>query len=97
MIENLSPATDANSVVEVVLRTVAHHQERRKMARIKRAIRRQTSGGVQELAVEMQGDSLLLRGRCLSFYCKQVAQETAMSEFSGRQLINQIEVAGLPR
>ena len=64
------------------------------MARIKRAIRRNTSGGVQELAVEMQGDSLLLRGRCLSFYCKQVAQETAMSEFSGRPLINQIEVGG---
>jgi hypothetical protein len=97
MIEDLLPATDTKSVVEVVLQTVAHHQQRRKMARVKRAIRRQTSGGVQELAVEMHGDSLLLRGRCLSFYCKQVAQETAMNEFSGRPLINQIEVAGLPR
>ena len=71
--------------------------QRRKLRRIKRAIRRHTSGDVQELAVELRTGILLLRGRCPSFYCKQVAQQTAMKMLPGEEIINEIEVATRPR
>jgi hypothetical protein len=45
----------------------------RHLLKIKRAIRRMTSGGVHELAVEQQSDTVFLRGHCTSFYCKQIA------------------------
>lgn len=67
--------------------------QRRLLARIKRAIRRKTSGGVSELVVVKEEDSLFLRGRCVSFYCKQMAQHAALDFLDGEQLINQIEVA----
>jgi hypothetical protein len=68
-------------------------EERRLLARIKRAIRRKTNGGVSALSVVKEEESLLLRGRCASFYCKQVAQHAALDFLDGEQLINQIEVA----
>ncbi len=72
--------------------------QKRLLARIKRAIRRNTSGGVQKLTVEMHLDSVRLRGQCSNFYCKQVAQQTAMGLLGdGAQLLNEIEVLSLPR
>ena len=97
MSDKLSPAVEVNSVVQVVLRTEANEEERRRISRIKRAIRRETGRRIQDLAVELQGDALLLRGRCASFHCKQVAQQAAMSFLSGNSLVNQIEVESLPR
>ena len=97
MSDKLSPAVEANAIVQVVLRTEANEEERRRISRIKRAIRRDTGRRIQNLAVELQGDSLLLRGRCASFHCKQVAQQAAMVFLSGNSLVNQIEVESLPR
>ena len=75
-----------------------NEEQARLLARIKRAIRRKTSSGVQKLTVEMQADVVLLRGRCASFYCKQLAQQTAMSYLGdGAALQNEIEVISLPR
>ncbi len=72
--------------------------QKRLLARIKRAVRRNTSGGVQKLVVEMHLEGVRLSGRCSSFYCKQVAQQTAMSLLSeATQLLNEIEVTSLPR
>ena len=68
------------------------------LSRIKRAIRRKTGGGVDGLVVERQTDVVLLRGRCPSFYCKQVAQTAAMSYLlDGQHLQNEIEVVVTPR
>jgi hypothetical protein len=98
MSDKLSPAVEASTIVQVVLRTEANEEEqRRRISRIKRAIRRETGRRIQNLAVELQGDALLLRGRCASFHCKQVAQQAAMSFLSGNSLVNQIEVDTLPR
>jgi hypothetical protein len=72
-------------------------ERRRRVARVKRAIRRQTSGGVQHLNVELNGETLVLRGRCTSFYCKQKAQHAAMDHLAGETLDNQIQVDVLPR
>jgi osmotically-inducible protein OsmY len=76
----------------------ASEAQTRLLARIKRAIRRKTSGGVQKLAVEMQAEVVLLRGHCVSFYCKQLAQQTAMGFLGdGAQLQNEIEVLSTPK
>jgi osmotically-inducible protein OsmY len=65
--------------------------------RIKRVIRRHTSGGIRELSVELQTGSVRLRGQCNSFYCKQMAQQAAMSFLPGETIVNEIEVAAVPR
>jgi len=72
-------------------------QQRRRITRIKRVIRRQTSGGIRELTVDLEDGSVRLRGRCSSFYCKQMAQQAAMTFLPGETIVNEIEVAALPR
>ncbi len=62
-------------------------------ASIERAIRRETAGGVRDLRVEINSNSVLLTGRCRTYYCKQLAQTAAMGVSGGDQLSNQIEVS----
>ena len=62
------------------------------IARIRRAIRRETRGGVSDLKVEIEPRSIRLRGRCRSFYCKQFAQQAAMRLSGTTPLDNLIEV-----
>jgi hypothetical protein len=62
-------------------------------ASIERAVQEETSHGVRDLHVTVQEDSVILRGRCESFYCKQLAQHAAMGHAHGEQLINGIEVS----
>jgi hypothetical protein len=97
MSQDTSPASIAKPAVEFVVPPDVHEEQRRRVARIKRAIRRNTSGGVRELKLEMRGDELLLHGKCASFYCKQVAQTTAMRYLSGQTLLNDIQVDARPR
>jgi hypothetical protein len=61
-------------------------------ARIRRAVRRETRGGVEQLKVEIDNRGIHLRGRCHSFYCKQLAQQAAMRLADETALDNQIEV-----
>jgi osmotically-inducible protein OsmY len=61
-------------------------------ARIRRAVRRETRGGVDQLKVEIDQRGVHLRGRCSSFYCKQLAQQAAMRLAGDAPLDNQIEV-----
>jgi len=65
----------------------------RLVARIERAVQEETSGGVEDLCVEVNRDGILLTGRCETFYCKQLAQHAAMTMPGGRRLINRIEVS----
>jgi osmotically-inducible protein OsmY len=95
-VQNTSPAA-VKPVDDIVLPSKPHDDQRRRLARVKRAIRRQTGGGVHQLKVEVNGETLLLRGRCASFYCKQKAQHAAMGYLSGETLINEIEVDIVPR
>ncbi|MGO8746446.1 MAG: BON domain-containing protein [Thermoguttaceae bacterium] len=62
-------------------------------ALIERAVRRETGGGVEDLHVEVGRNSVVLYGRCGTFYTKQKAQHAAMEVSSGRQLTNCIEVS----
>ncbi len=69
------------------------HADLRAVAmRIKRAVRRQTAGGVLDLEVRIDADAIRLHGRCASFYHKQLAQHAAMRLADGAAVINEIEV-----
>ena len=61
-------------------------------ASVERAVQAETGGGVQNLSVEVCHDGILLRGSCLSYYCKQLAQHAAMAVPGGARLVNCIEV-----
>ena len=60
--------------------------------RIKRSIRRQTGGEVESLQVVIDLTGIRLQGRCLSFYCKQLAQTAAMRLGGDAEVVNEIEV-----
>ena len=62
-------------------------------ATIARRIRRQTASRIHDLAVECNHGSIVLRGRCSTFYTKQLAGHAAMGVLEGETLSNQIEVA----
>lgn len=95
-VRNSSPIA-AEATQPFVVSADQNAEQRRRLVRIKRAIRRKTSGGVQHLSVELNGDTLVLRGSCSSFYCKQKAQHAAMDILKGETLDNQIQVDVLPR
>ncbi len=60
--------------------------------RIKRTVRRDTGGGMKGLEVHVDREGVRLRGRCVSFYCKQLAQTAAMRLSGGVPVFNSIEV-----
>jgi hypothetical protein len=60
--------------------------------RIKRTVRRDTGGGMKGLEVHVDREGIRLRGRCVSFYCKQLAQTAAMRLSGGVRVFNSIEV-----
>jgi hypothetical protein len=59
---------------------------------IERAIRRDTRRGVSDLEVHVASDGVHLRGHCLTYYCKQLAQHAAATVISRARLHNEIEV-----
>jgi osmotically-inducible protein OsmY len=60
---------------------------------IEQAVRRETGRQVRDLSVEITREGVLLRGRCDSFHCKQLAQHAAMTTPGGDRVTNRIEVA----
>jgi hypothetical protein len=61
-------------------------------ASIERAVQQETGHGVRNLRVTVGDDSVILRGHCDSYYCKQLAQHIAMCLSHGERLVNGIEV-----
>ncbi len=62
------------------------------MVRVQRAVRHRTEDRVRNLQVLVQENTLILRGRCATYYCKQLAQAAAMEAAPGFELHNEIEV-----
>lgn len=62
-------------------------------ASIEQAVQRETGRAVDDLTVEISPQGILLRGRCTTYYTKQLAQHAAMSMPGGDRLINSIEVS----
>jgi hypothetical protein len=59
---------------------------------MERAIRRATSDRIHLLHVTILADSVVLRGRCATYHCKQLAQTAAQKMLSVKTLHNHIEV-----
>jgi osmotically-inducible protein OsmY len=86
----LAPPSLASLSVSSHLRMSA---EAEKLAiRIERQVRRQTGDKVRELKVEVHRDGIVLKGRCGTYYCKQLAQHAAMGLAGDRPLTNEIDV-----
>ena len=50
------------------------------------------SSRVRDVAVNIEGRQVILRGKCFSFYQKQLAQEAVADVDGVTQVINEIEV-----
>ena len=61
-------------------------------ALIERAVQLETGHEVADLTVEVNAQGVLLRGRCETYYTKQLAQHAAMRLPGGDRLTNSIEV-----
>ena len=61
-------------------------------AKIEQAVWHATAAGVKDLRVELQGEEVLLTGRCRTYYVKQVAQHAAMQNAVGWNVVNEINV-----
>jgi hypothetical protein len=55
-------------------------------------VRVATRGGVRDLEVRVTSEDIRLRGRCSTYYCKQLAQQAAKNFTGGARLYNEIEV-----
>ena len=62
-------------------------------ASIEKAVQMETGRGVADLSVEVSPQGIHLRGRCTTYYTKQLAQHAAMNIPGGDRLINSIEVS----
>jgi len=60
---------------------------------ISRIIETNTHQRLQNLTVEVEPDSIILRGSAGSFYVKQLAQHGVLDLFPGTRIHNAIEVA----
>ena len=66
--------------------------------KIQRAIRRETNDRVRLLRIEFQQDSVIMFGRCGTYYCKQQASQAAIALLAIEEsraferLVNKIEV-----
>lgn len=79
------------SLADVLPETLEEAEEL--AASIERAVQRETGRGVDDLMVEVSPQGILLRGRCTTYYTKQLAQQAAMCMPGGDRLTNRIEVS----
>jgi osmotically-inducible protein OsmY len=87
LVEESPPSAKAARSAAEVEPQIAHLAQR-----IRNDVREQTFGGVRDLEVRISAQGVVLRGRCSSFYCKQLAQHAAMGLAGPRRLVNEIEV-----
>jgi len=59
---------------------------------IRQRIETRLAGRVRELAVRIRGETIVLEGRCATYYSKQLAQHAALGVLDGEQLENAIVV-----
>ncbi len=60
---------------------------------IERAVQHETGRAVADLTVEVGPQGVRLKGRCDTYYTKQLAQHAAMRIPGGDRLVNSIEVS----
>jgi hypothetical protein len=86
----LSPAGFETSLsVEVDQRT---ERQRHLAVAIRQRIESRLGGRVRDLAIRIRGETIVLEGRCSTFYTKQLAQHAALGVLDEEQLENAITV-----
>jgi hypothetical protein len=86
----LSPAGFETSLsVEVDQRT---ERQRHLAVAIRQRIESRLGGRVRDLAIRIRGATIVLEGRCSTFYTKQLAQHAALGVLDEEQLENAITV-----
>jgi hypothetical protein len=89
----LGPAgTFAESYAEKVDRGDERH--RQLAIAIRQRIETRLAGRVRDLAVRIKGDTIVLEGRCATYYTKQLAQHAALGVLEDEHLENAIVVHG---
>jgi hypothetical protein len=64
------------------------------LGRLEALVNDRVWGQVEDLRVEAQDAGVVLRGRCRTYYAKQLAQEAVLRSSPFPLLVNQIEVLG---
>jgi hypothetical protein len=82
--------TRRQSFADVLPETLEEAEEL--AASIERAVQQETGRGVDDLLVEVSPQGICLKGRCSTYYTKQLAQHAAMNIPGGDRLVNHIEV-----
>jgi len=59
---------------------------------IRQRIESRLGGRVRDLAIRIRGETIVLEGRCATFYTKQLAQHAALGVLDAEQLENAIVV-----
>ena len=62
------------------------------MEQIERAVLKATHGRVGTLDIEDYEGQIVMRGRCTSFTCKELAQDAVLPIIGEMRLVNAIEV-----
>jgi hypothetical protein len=98
--KDAAPSTDvvlssAGTFVHPDASTVDCNAERRRhlAIAIRQRIETRLSGRIRDLAVRFAGDTVVLEGRCATYYSKQLAQHAALGVLENEQLENTIVVA----
>jgi hypothetical protein len=69
------------------------NERRRQLAiAIRQRIETRLAGRVRDLGVRIKGDTIVLEGRCATYYTKQLAQHAALGVLEDEQLENAIVV-----
>ena len=71
----------------------ASERQRLLAVAIRQWIESRLGGRVHDLAIRIRGNTILLEGRCATFYTKQLAQHAALGVLEDEQLENAIVVS----
>lgn len=86
----LSPAGFATAAsADATYRTERH---RHLAVAIRQRIESRLGGRVRDLAIRVRGETIVLEGRCATFYTKQLAQHAALGVLEDERLENAIVV-----
>jgi len=90
----LSPAGFTLSHPAATDRTSDRDSERQRQlaVAIRQRIESRLGGRVHDLAIRVRGNTIVLEGRCATFYTKQLAQHAALGVLDDEQLENAITV-----
>lgn len=87
----LSPAVFAEAHAAANARERAE-RHRRLPEEIRDRINKRLTGRLQDLVVRLDGNTVVLEGRCATYYTKQLAQHAALGALEDEQLENAIVV-----